>query len=125
MSRFEGPRGLIGYARVETAEQQLVEVQQSSAVLSYTINGEVEGPFVWLRVLRGEMSSFAHLSVEDAREVRDALTAWLDDFATDRPDGSPCCAACDTFGDDAGGTGCGLPECGCHSPNRPDGSNDV
>ncbi|MGF3056173.1 hypothetical protein [Microbacterium sp. YY-01] len=80
MSRFEGPRGLIGYARIETAQQEVVEVQQSSSVMSYTINGAVEGPFVWLRVNRSEdHGSFAHLSVEDAREIRDALTAWLND----------------------------------------------
>ncbi|MGO2188838.1 MAG: hypothetical protein ACTH4Y_11420 [Microbacterium gubbeenense] len=81
MSQFEGPRGLIGYARIETAEQQVVEVQQSSAVLSMTINGEIEGPFVWLRVLRGESGAFAHLTVDDARELHGALGAWLDDFA--------------------------------------------
>lgn len=41
-----------------------------------------------------------------------------------RPNGSPCCAACDTFGDDdspdEGPFGCGLPECRCHSPFVPD-----
>ena len=89
MSKFEGPRGLVGYARVETAEQQTVEVQQSSAVLSMTINAEVEGPFVWLRVKDPEAYAAAHLTVEEAREIRDALSAWLADFGGEQADREP------------------------------------
>lgn len=77
MSTFEGPRGLIGYARITTAQGEKVELQESSAVMSYTIQGQIEGPFVWLRVDRGESGSFAHLSVSDATELRDALNVFL------------------------------------------------
>lgn len=83
MSRFEGPRGLIGYAEFETPSGQRVEVQESSAVLEGTINGPVEGPFVWLRVFRSESGSFAHLTVRDATELRDALNEFLADFHGD------------------------------------------
>lgn len=77
MSTFEGPRGLIGYAQFTTAQGEQVELQESSAVMSYTMEGEIEGPFVWLRVSRGESGSFAHLSVRDAVELRDALSEFL------------------------------------------------
>lgn len=77
MSTFEGPRGLIGYARFATAQDERVELQESSAVMAYSINGEIEGPFVWLRVDRGGSGSFAHLSIRDATELRDALSAFL------------------------------------------------
>ena len=77
MSTFEGPRGLIGYAQFSTAQDERVELQESSAVMSYTITGEVDGPFVWLRVDRGGSGSFAHLSVRDATELRDALSEFL------------------------------------------------
>ncbi|EIC09113.1 hypothetical protein OR221_0821 [Microbacterium laevaniformans OR221] len=37
-------------------------------------------------------------------------------------DPSPCCAACDRFGDDGDPTarGCGLPDCPCQSPEGPE-----
>lgn len=77
MSTFEGPRGLIGYAQFTTHGDERVELQESSSVLSMNMSGEQEGPFVWLRVFRGDAGSFAHLSVRDATELRDALTAFL------------------------------------------------
>lgn len=77
MSRFEGPRGLVGYAQFATAQGEKVEVQESSCAVSYTMEGEIEGPFVWLRVERSESGCFAHLSVRDATELRDALSEFL------------------------------------------------
>lgn len=77
MTTFEGPRGLIGYAQFATAQDERIELQESSAVMSYTINGEIEGPFVWLGVERGQSGRFAHLSVRDATELRDALNEFL------------------------------------------------
>lgn len=50
------------------------------------------------------------------------ITNWRRRFADEhaRTDPSPCCAACDRFGDDGdpGARGCDLPNCGCHSPTE-------
>ena len=80
MSEFEGPRGLRGYARFETPSDEKVEIQESSSVHSFTINGEFPGPFLWLRVDRGDSATFAHLNRENAVELRDGLNKFLEQF---------------------------------------------
>ena len=83
MGSFEGPRGLKGYARIVTHGDETVELQESSSVLSSNYNGEKIGPFVWLRVNRGDRGVFAHLSMEDATELRDALITFLAQYSGD------------------------------------------
>ena len=75
---FEGPRGLMGYTRLRDTDGSTVEVQESSAVMVIGPRQSVEGPFVWLRVIdSGGKRAVAHLTREQAREVRDGLDDFL------------------------------------------------
>lgn len=75
---FEGPRGLMGYTRLRDADGATVEVQESSAVMVVGPRISQEGPFVWLRVIdSGGKRAVAHLTREEAREVRDAFDEFL------------------------------------------------
>lgn len=63
---FEGPRGLVGYIRLTTDRNDVVEVQESSAVEHSA----------WLR-LNGEC---AHIRYDDVKALRDALNNYLGDI---------------------------------------------
>ena len=67
--------------RAETPDTDgnLVKVFPSSGVVA----GEHDGPFVWLEVMPytvrvPSLSAAAHLTVEQARVIRDALTKFID-----------------------------------------------
>ena len=95
---FIGTRGLRGFTRFTASYGETVTVQESSAVELVGDSGTLilanadraglelrPGGYCWLRIegrVRdlGETapSASAHLSVGEAREVRDALTAFID-----------------------------------------------
>lgn len=81
---FEGPRGLVGYTRFIDTYDNVVEVQQSSAVVMVSDAGAVvqTGPsdradHCWLRIRGTESSTSAHLNPEMVRELVLALAEFL------------------------------------------------
>jgi hypothetical protein len=81
---FTGPRGLVGFARVRGTGGETIEVQESSAVAVVGPREIIEGPFVWLRVIDSDRTrAVAHLTREQAREIRDSLTEFLRMTETD------------------------------------------
>lgn len=91
---------LPGYTHVQTAREDVVEIWESSSIMSLTVNGEVPGPFVWLSVLSAlvpDQASPAHLSVDDAIAVRDGLTAWLRSVKEDPTEHQPSASDIDAL----------------------------
>src|SRR5699024_5217845 len=66
------PRGFTGYADLTDRYGASLRVQGSSLATE---------PCVWIFAETGS----AHLTVEQARTVRDALTNWLNEHTADRP----------------------------------------
>lgn len=75
---FEGPRGLNGYITFDTFDNENVQLQDSSAAVSYCGDQELDGPFYWLRV----DGASAHIHHTEARALRDALNVALGDENT-------------------------------------------
>jgi hypothetical protein len=99
---FDGPRGLKGYTRFVAAYDEVVEVQQSSAVAMVDGAGAIaeivttgSPGYCWVRIERGSgphgvpMSASAHMSRDHARELRDALDAFLADGKNETHDNKP------------------------------------
>jgi len=85
-------RGFIHLNPIEGTDNCQVRVYQSSAAASYwprrmedgsVTQGEAEGPFIWLRVSEAPFGTnlreaHAHLPIDSARQVRDALTFLIE-----------------------------------------------
>lgn|GEM_PF-4122640 len=73
MTEYTTERGFTGYAQLEDSYGADVRVQDSSAA---------EAAHVWIFIEGGQVGDndgSAHLNEDQARQVRDALTAFLDD----------------------------------------------
>jgi hypothetical protein len=99
---YDGPRGLRGYTRFLASYDEVIEVQQSSAVEMIDGYGAVteivstgSPEYCWVRIQRGasprgvSMDASAHLSREQAQELRDALDAFLADGQDETHDSEP------------------------------------
>lgn len=85
-------RGFIHTDVIEGTDNCQVRVYQSSCGLAYwpqrmpdgsVVQGEAEGPFIWLRVSEMPFGSelneaFAHLPLDAARKLRDALSFLIE-----------------------------------------------
>ena len=73
-------RGFRGYADIEDAYGANVRVKESSACV---VEGDAyDDPrgYVWIFIEGGSLSSnkgSAHLTADQAKKIRDALSAWL------------------------------------------------
>lgn len=87
-------RGFIHADPIEGTDNCVVRVYRSSALPSIywplrtgdgsVIQGEAKGPFIWLRVSEAPFGSelkeaHAHLPLDAARKVRDALTFLIEE----------------------------------------------
>jgi hypothetical protein len=84
---YSGPRGLRGFTRFIDSYGSEVSLQESSAVATVDEAGAIveivttgSPEYVWLRIDNDdshETSGSAHLSRDNAEELRDALDAFL------------------------------------------------
>lgn len=54
----------------------VIQFYESSALLSGSPNGEVEGPFAWLAI--SEHTRPAHLTYDEVKTLRDQFNQWLE-----------------------------------------------
>lgn len=76
---YEGPRGLKGYVKFRDSHGNHIQVQQSSVVEVGPLNEANEdplvGPFVWIFT----DGHNPHLTIEQAKAVRDSLDQFIKD----------------------------------------------